>query len=307
MSASGVRVGPFAVIGRLGAGGQGEVLLACPWDEPPLRRAAGMQLIRTLHQTGRLSPAHAQRWRLAALKLGHTASSLHDEHAHLAGLGAPHPHLGCLYSRRFAGVGPDLGLLPGLSAQGRYVLALAFVPGAPLDRRLSRRRAPPLGWGLAVARQVAAALGQLHGQGLVHHDVRPANVIVWTERGAPHAVLVDLGASELLHAPRPHAVYGSPPFLAPERRGARPAPPTASVDIFGLGVLLRALAGGHPASPALAALIADSTEPDPARRAASIPSVASFEERLAELARCHHTISPPSRRSSYARPLHPAA
>ena len=298
------RIGPFAALTQLGAGGQGEVLLACPWDGRPLRHAATCRLLLGLQRMGRLGPAQARRFRLAALKLGYGPSSVHTEHAHLLALSEPHPHLGGLYSRQFPGVGRDLSLLAPPAAPGRYALALAFVPGVPLDRLLHRRGAPPLAWALTVAGQIALALGRLHERGLVHHDVRPANVIVRTASGKPHAVLVDLGAAELLRAPRAHAVYGVAPYLPPERRGPSPAPPTTAVDIFGLGMLLCAMLAGRSRPRGLAALIGDALEPEPAHRAAVLPTTAVFCERLQRLTSSRGTISSPGRRNLDASPFH---
>ena len=63
--------------------------------------------------------------------------------------------------------------------QGRPVLVLADPGGEPLTRLLSRPLAVPQG--LRVAIGLAVALGQLHGRGLIHKDIKPANVLV--ERG----------------------------------------------------------------------------------------------------------------------------
>lgn len=286
MSVAGARAGDFELLARLGAGGQGEVFLARPWVPATARRRGTGILLRWLLARGLLGAEAARRWRLAAVKLAHPASadSLHDEHQHLAGQRAGHPHLACLYSYRF-GEGPrDLGhCVAGRAPATRTYLALAYEPGAPLSRALAgRREPPPLAWSLALALQVAGALEQLHMRGIVHHDVRPANLIV---RGGarPHAVLIDLGAAETPGAPRRRAVYGAPGYLPPERAGPAPEPATYLVDVFSLGALLGALTAGAAVGEPLAELIAAATAAEPARRRAAFSSMGALRERLEDL------------------------
>jgi serine/threonine protein kinase len=283
--APGTPLGEFELLARLGAGGQGTVYLACPWHADPLRRWVVRRWLRACLAAGALTAVRATRWRLAALKLAHpnATAALHDEHGHLAAPGAAHPHLACLYGRRHSGPLRDLGLAH-VADHPRLYLALAYEAGAPLDRLLARRRPACPGWSLALVAQVAAALAHLHRRGIVHHDLRPANLIVRQgAAGAPHAVLIDLGAAETPAAPRRQAIYGAPSHLPPERRRAAPAPATPQVDIYGLGRLLALLTADAPRSAPLAALLADATAPNVACRAAVLPDMAALLERLRAL------------------------
>ncbi len=286
MSEAGARVGALELVAPLGAGGQGEVWLAWPWAEGPLRRAARRLLVATRLRAGPLPQEFALRWRLAALKLARPAmaDSLHDEHQYLAATGAAHPHLVGLYRARFPGAaGADLSLArAGPEPLPRLCLRLAYEPGEPLSGLLVRwgSRRPAWPWSVAVVAQLARALAHLHGRGVVHHDVRPANVIV---RSGPRAVLIDLGAAERVGGGARAAVYGAPAWLAPERLGATPAPASPLVDVYGAGALLGALTEGAPAPTGLTRLIEEATTPDPARRAAAIPTMAALLERLAGL------------------------
>ncbi len=246
--------GRFRLLRRIGAGGQAEVYLARPsgggWREP----LAALKLARPDHVDG-----------------------LHDEHAWLARSGPACPGLARLYSR-----GPgDLGYLTLADQPRRPFLALAYLPGPTLERLLARRRRRGLPPGLAaqIAAQVAAALDHLHrAVGIVHHDVRPANLIVGPGR-RPRATLIDLGAAESLAAPRRRHVYGAPGYLAPESLAGAPASPLA--DVYGLGMTLRAMLGDQAAPTDLAEIIRDATQGDPRRRGAAIPDMTTMINRLA--------------------------
>lgn len=248
----GAQAGGFVVLRMLGAGGQAEVYLA--------------------------RPAGRGRGDLAALKVarpGH-AAGIHDEHGWLAGPQAEHPCLARLYAR-----GPaDLGYVEVPGAGRAAFLALAYAPGVTMEALLARRRGRGLPAGLAahIAARAAAALDHLHRRvGVVHHDVRPANLIVGPGR-RPQVTLIDLGAAESPAAPRRRWLYGAAGRLPPERLAGAPASP--QTDIYGLGLVLRAMLGDQPAPPDLAAIARDATAGDPHERAAEIPDMCALRERL---------------------------
>ncbi|MFB9336658.1 serine/threonine-protein kinase, partial [Actinoplanes octamycinicus] len=123
----------------------------------------------------------------------------------------------------------------------RYVV-MELVPGGTLAQRLTAGPLPPR-FAMRVGAEIAAALAAAHGEGLVHRDIKPGNVIL----GPTGAKVVDFGiaaavAPEGTGSPDTE-VLGTPAYLAPERLfGAAVAPPA---DVYALGVLLHLAFTGH--------------------------------------------------------------
>src|SRR3954452_1938891 len=129
---------------------------------------------------------------------------------------------------------------------GVAYIAMRYVAGD--DLRTLVRRAGPLEPERAarVLSQVAAALDAAHAAGLVHRDVKPANVLLGRD---DHAFLTDFGLTKHVlsasGATRPGHWVGTLDFVAPEQiRGERI---DARADVYGLGCLLHyALTGRAP-------------------------------------------------------------
>jgi serine/threonine protein kinase len=142
--------------------------------------------------------------------------------------------------------------------------------------RLEHRLPPSIVAALGV--QLLAALEAVHGAGVVHCDVKPANLVLSRDG---KLVLVDFGIAEssggeLTHpARRNRNIIGTPAYMAPELvRGEAPWP---SADLWSLGVVLYAAVEGHlpfrndEVAPALTAVLHD--PPRPARRAGRLQPV----------------------------------
>ena len=89
--------------------------------------------------------------------------------------------------------------------------------------------------------QIAAALDAAHEAGVIHCDVKPANVIV-DQQGT--AKLTDFGIARAARGPREHELIGTARYIAPERIEGRA--PTERSDIYSLGLVAYELLAGKP-------------------------------------------------------------
>jgi eukaryotic-like serine/threonine-protein kinase len=126
--------------------------------------------------------------------------------------------------------------------QGCPWIVMEFVPCRSLHGVLEQRGRLDPAEAAWVGLDVLAALRAVHAHGIVHRDVKPANILVAPDR----VVLTDFGIAQLASG-SPQAtsgtLVGSPPFVAPERaRGGESGPPD---DLWGLGALLYASVEGH--------------------------------------------------------------
>jgi eukaryotic-like serine/threonine-protein kinase len=113
-----------------------------------------------------------------------------------------------------------------------------------------------------LAEQLLAALDQIHRAGVVHRDVKPANVLL-DPNG--NAILTDFGIAHSEEATRytePGALIGTPGYIAPELQRGGDATPRS--DLFALGVLLQEVI--QPLPPELATLTTALTKPEASER-----------------------------------------
>jgi serine/threonine protein kinase len=121
-------------------------------------------------------------------------------------------------------------------------MVMEFVHGKTL-RDLIAARGPVSGREAAgLIAQIAAALDAAHEAGVIHCDVKPANVIV-DEQG--RAKLTDFGIARAARGPREHELVGTARYVAPERIAGDP--PTERSDIYSLGLVAYELLAGRPA------------------------------------------------------------
>jgi serine/threonine protein kinase/tetratricopeptide (TPR) repeat protein len=223
------RIGAYRIVRRLGGGGMGVVYLA---HDTRLDRPVALKLLRDRYGTD-----DGARRRLIAE--AQAASAL------------DHPHIVPVYE---IGEAPD----------GRMFIAMAWCEGESLVERLRRGPIPPRD-AARIARQVTDALGVAHRRGIVHRDVKPANIML-TPIGAR---LVDFGialvAGRELDAAGRGA--GTPAYMSPEQ--SRGEELDHASDLWSLGVVLyEMLTGRRPFRANNRAVIAHAvghTAPEPVR------------------------------------------
>jgi serine/threonine protein kinase/Tol biopolymer transport system component len=125
---------------------------------------------------------------------------------------------------------------------GALFIAMALCEGETLRDRLARGPLP-VGDAVAIAEQVAAGLARAHSRGIVHRDVKPANVIVAPDG---RVKLVDFGIAKLAdqsRLTRAGSTVGTAGYMSPEQlHGEEPDPRT---DVWSLGVVIYEMVTGH--------------------------------------------------------------
>lgn len=153
-----------------------------------------------------------------------------------------HPHILPLYDS-----GRADGQTRGRAEEILYYV-MPFVEGESLRERLNRDKQLPIDEALAIAREVADALGYAHAHGVVHRDVKPENILL--EGG--HAVVADFGIARAVNAAGGERLtstgmsVGTPLYMSPEQ-AAGEAEIDGRSDLYSLGcVLYEMLAGQAP-------------------------------------------------------------
>jgi hypothetical protein len=195
----------------------------------------------------------------------------------------------------------------GVTDGGLPYLVMPYVTGGSLDERLHATGRMAAAEVVAMGRKLAGALAAAHAAGVLHRDVKPANVLLGDD-GEPQ--LADFGIAQLADATATMTVgvRATVSYAAPEVLSGRPASPAS--DVYGLAATLHACLTGappHPAregeplvahalrvvaeppadlrssgvEPALAEVLERAMAKDPADRTPSAAALAADLERLA--------------------------
>jgi len=227
--------GAYTILGRLGEGGMAVVYKG---HQESLNRYVAIKVLREELARNQEFIARFRREALSAAKLDH-------------------PNILHVY---------DAGM-----AHGRYYIAMDYADGGSL-KDLIRRGPLDIEWAISITIQLAEALDYAHRQGLVHRDVKPANVLLTRDR---RPVLSDFGIAKALyestHLTQTGASIGTPAYMSPEQLQAQAV--DGRTDIYALGIVLfEMLMGWTPfnAPTPIATLYKQMNEPPPPLRQVNI-------------------------------------
>lgn len=211
---AGDRVGHFRVLAQLGRGGMGSVYLA---EDETLERRVALKVILPEF-------ADNEGFRRRFEREAKSAASI------------DHPNVVPVYAA---------GVLDGV-----LYLAMRYIEGADLERRLGKAPEGKLDVdaSLRVLAAVASALDAAHERGLVHRDVKPANVLLEGDAGRESVFLTDFGLTKPWGGKGDTQTdhwLGTPDYAAPEQ--VKSGWVDARTDVYALGcVLYRMLSGAVP-------------------------------------------------------------
>ncbi|SCL27824.1 serine/threonine protein kinase [Micromonospora pallida] len=240
--------GRYRLEQRIGVGGMSEVWRA---HDVVLDRTVAVKLISPGQEDGPTSVERIRAEARSAARLVHpNVASVHD------------------FGTSATVTGQVVPYIVMELAEGETLAA--HIRGGPLDWRIAVR----------VCAEVSAALAAAHAHGIVHRDVKPANVVL-----TPVGVKVlDFGIATAAGTADPlpaGMVVGTPAYLAPEQLTGQPA--TTAADMYALGVLLYYCLTGrlpHPASTATQLLVRRRRQsPEP------LPPIDGLPAEVADLCR----------------------
>lgn len=205
-------VGPYEVVGSLGEGHFGRVLLAF---DPRMQRQVAVKVLRSeMNSKEALESAFAEARAQAAVQ---------------------HPHVVTVY---------EVGELDGGSC---YVVS-EYLSGGTLDQRMASGESWSPEAAVDVVVPLAEALEAAHRMGLVHRDVKPANVL-FDDNDRPFLADFGLAVRELDQSAVRGQIAGTVRYMSPEQVAGRAHHLDGRTDIWALGVMLYALlTGQHPFS-----------------------------------------------------------
>jgi serine/threonine-protein kinase len=170
----------------------------------------------------------------------------------------------------------------------RVVFAMDLVRGGSLETLLTEHGRLPASYVALLLDQLLQALDAVHGAGVVHRDVKPANLLLEpTGAGRPHLRLGDFGVAVVVddvRLTRAPGIVGTDGYMAPEQAvGASPDP---RQDLYAAGVVAAHLLSGRAPRPSVGPVVPDGAlrplvealiDPDPERRP---PSATAALKRL---------------------------
>jgi serine/threonine protein kinase len=211
----------YRILEALGSGGMGVVYKSIH------RVMDRVVALKVLHRRFSDQPVFVERFRQEAQGIARLS----------------HPHIALAHDAEQAG---DL-----------HFLVMEFVPGASLDRVVTQRGPLPVAEACTYVYQAALGLQHAFEQGLVHRDVKPANLM---RTPAGQIKVLDFGLAQLARTSGKEAasalggvILGTPDYMAPEQ-AREPQSADIRADIYALGCTLYFLLTGRPPFPGETAL-----------------------------------------------------
>jgi len=201
-------LGPYTIIAKIAEGGMGVVYKGF---QKSLNRHVAIKVLRPEHTSDQQFIARFRREALSVAQLSHPGI---------------------------------LSIYDFCVTRGRHYIVMEYVDGGSLKDLLARGSLP-VEEAVRIASQMADALDYAHKQGVVHRDVKPANILL-TRSGRP--LLTDFGIAQALYEAtpltRPGASIGTPAYMAPEQ--AEGGSTDGRTDIYALGIVLYEMLAGRP-------------------------------------------------------------
>ena len=191
--------GRYRVVRKLGTGGMANVYLA---EDQELGRSVAIKMLDERHSQ---DEQFVERFRREAKNAA----------------GLSHPNIVSIYDRG--------------QAEGTYYIAMEYLEGRTLKELLVTRGPTPLAVAIDYARQILAALGFAHKNGIVHRDIKPHNVVVAPD-GRLKVTDFGIARSGTSQMTETGSIIGTAQYLSPEQ--AKGAPVTPASDIYSVGIVL---------------------------------------------------------------------
>ena len=202
------QIGPYVIIERLTPGAMGDVYKA---HQPSLKRMIFLKLLPSERESDETA---VRRFR----QEGETAARLR------------HDNIVTVYDAHVD--------------EPPYYIAMEFLEGRPLSDLLAERGCLTPEEAISIVRQIALALDHAHSKGIIHRDVKPANIMIDANG---RATLTDFGIAKATDQTRltmDGARFGTPDFMSPEQaKGLRVDHRT---DLYSLGAVLYYAVTGQP-------------------------------------------------------------
>jgi eukaryotic-like serine/threonine-protein kinase len=198
--------GRYRIVRKLGAGGMADVYLA---EDQELGRPVAIKILNDRHAA---DDQFIERFRREAKNAA----------------GLSHPNIVSIYDRG--------------TAEGTYYIAMEFLDGRSLKEMIVGRGPAPVKTAIDYARQILAAIGFAHRNGIVHRDIKPHNVLVSPEGRlkVTDFGIARSGASQMTEV---GSIIGTAQYLSPEQ--ARGSPVDQTSDLYSVGVVLYEMLTGQ--------------------------------------------------------------